>query len=95
MSESPVPHDTMPLVPPLEEPDAPLERMYIEAFLQKRGCTLHCEGPPLRRICDLPKDEAKKLMTAASSYASTRLAEVETRAHFMEKIHGALPDHQL
>ena len=73
----------------MEEPDAPLERMYIEAFLQKRGYTLHCSGEPLRRICDVPEDEAKRLMTAASAYASTKLAEVETRAHFIEEVHGA------
>jgi hypothetical protein len=91
MSDSPVPHDTVPL---MEEPDAPLERMYIEAFLQKRGYTLHCSDVPLRRICDLPDDEAKRLMTAASSYASTKLAEVETRAHFIEEVHGVSPTHK-
>jgi len=94
MSESPVPHDTAPLIPPLEEPDAPLERMYIEAFLQKRGYTLHCGDYPLRSVCDLPEGEAKKLMTAASTYASTRLAEVETRAHFVEEIHSTSPTHK-
>jgi hypothetical protein len=33
-------------------------------------------------------------MTAASAYASTKLAEVETRAHFVEEIHGAAPTHK-
>lgn len=94
MSESSVPHDTAPLVPPMEEPDAPLERMYIEAYLQKRGYTLHCDGEPLRRICDVPEDEAKRLMTAASAYASTKLAEVETRAHFIEEVHSTSPTHK-
>ncbi len=94
MSESPVPHDTAPLVPLMEEPDAPLERMYIEAYLQKHGYTLHCGDRPLRSICDLPEGEAKKLMTAASVYASTKLAEVETRAHFVEEVHGTSPSHR-
>ncbi len=95
MSSSPVPYDAAQSVPLMEEPDAPLERMYIEAFLQKRGYTLHCSDAPLRRICDLPEDEAKRLMTAASAFASTRLAEVETRAHFVEEVHGASPTHLL
>ncbi len=94
MSSSPVPYDAAQSVPLMEEPDAPLERMYIEAFLQKRGYTLHCSDVPLRRICDLPEDEAKRLMTAASAYASTKLAEVETRAHFIEELHGASPTYQ-
>ena len=94
MSDSPVPHDTAQSAPLMEEPDAPLERMYIEAFLQKRGYTLHCASEPLRRICDVPEDEAKQLMTAASAYASTKLAEVETRAHFIEEVHGASPTHK-
>jgi hypothetical protein len=94
MSESPGPHTTEPSAPPMEEPEAPLERMYIEAYLQRRGYTLHCEGRPLRSICDLPEDEAKRLMTAASAYASIHLTEVETRAHFIDEIHGSAPGHQ-
>ncbi len=93
MSESPAPHDTNPSVQPMEEPEAALERLLIEAYLQRRGYTLHCGGQPLRSICDLPDDEAKRLMTGASSYASTKLAEVETRAHFVEEIHGTAPGH--
>jgi hypothetical protein len=94
MSDSQVPHDTAQSVPLMEEPDAPLERMLIEAFLQKRGYTLHCASVPLRRICDVPEDEAKRLMTAASAYASAKLAEVETRAHFIDEVHGASPTHK-
>ncbi len=94
MSESTVSHNTKPSVPPMEEPEAPLERMYMESYLQRRGYTLHCGGQPLRSICDLPESEAKRLMTGASAYASTKLAEVETRAHFVEEIHGASPGHR-
>lgn len=95
MSESPAPHDAKPSVPLMEEPEAPLERMYIEAYLQTRGYTLHCGDQPLRSLCDLPDDEAKRLMTGASSYASTKLAEVESRAHFVEEIHGTALTHPL
>ena len=93
MSESSGPHDIQPIVPLMEEPEAPLEKMYIEAYLQRRGYTLHCDGQPLRSICDLPEAEAKRLMTGASTYASTKLAEVESRAHFVEEIHGTAPTH--
>jgi hypothetical protein len=95
MSESSAPHDAKPSVPLMEEPEAPLERMYIEAYLQTRGYTLHCGDQPLRSLCDLPDDEAKRLMTGASSYASTKLAEVESRAHFVEEIHGTALTHPL
>ena len=94
MSESSVPHDAKPSVPPMEEPEAPLERMYMETYLQSQGYTLHCGGQPLRSICDLPEDEAKRLMTGASAYASSKLTEVETRAHFVEEIHGTAPTHK-
>jgi hypothetical protein len=94
MSDLSVPHDAAQSVPLMEEPDAPLERMYIEAYLQKQGYTLHSASEPLRRICDLPDDEAKRLMTAASAYASTKLAEVESRASFIEEVHGASTTHK-
>ncbi len=94
MSESPVPHSPEPSVPPMEEPEAPLERMYIEAYLQRRGYTLHCGDYPLHSICDLSEGEARRLMTAASTYASTKLTEVETRAHFVEEIHGTALTHK-
>ncbi len=94
MNESPVPQNPELSVPPMEEPEAPLERMYIEAYLQRRGYTLHCGDYPLHSICDLAESEAKRLMTAASIYASTKLTEVETRAHFVEEIHGTAPIHK-
>ncbi len=94
MSGSSVLNNTTPAVPLMEEPDAPLERMYIEAYLQRRGYTLHCGDYPLRSICDLSESDAKRLMTSASTYASTKLAEVETRAHFVEEIHGTSPLHK-
>ena len=37
----------------------------------------------------LPEDEAKRVLTDASVYAATRLAEIEARAHFVHEIHAA------
>lgn len=70
--------------PIMEEPEAALERMYIEEYLLGRGHTL-------QSLQTLPEEEARQLMIEASSYASTRLAEVETRAHLVEEIHGSTP----
>ncbi len=84
MSEPPVTQSTNQPVPLMEEQDAALERMYIDAYLQSRGYSLHA-------LHELPEDEARRLLTEASAYASTKLAEVETRAHFMQEIHGMAP----
>jgi hypothetical protein len=35
-----------------------------------------------------PADEAKRVLTEASSYAATTRAEVEARARFVHSIHG-------
>jgi len=71
----------------MEDPEAALERTYIEEYLRAQGHTL-------QSLNDLPDEEAKRLMTEASSYASVRLAEVETRAHLVEDIHGSAPSLQ-
>ena len=65
----------------MEDPGGQLENALIEEFLRARGLdssALHA----------LPEDEAKHLLTEASVYAATRLAEVEARAHFVHTIHG-------
>ena len=82
MTESRVIHDTG--EPIMEEPEAALERMYLEEYL-------HGKGHTLQSLQTLPEEEARRLMVEASSYASTKLAEVETRAHLMEEIHGSSP----
>lgn len=68
----------------MQEPEAVLERMYIEEYLRQKGHTL-------QSVHALPKQEAERLMVEASTYASGRLAEVETRAHFVQDIHGSAP----
>jgi hypothetical protein len=66
---------------PSTDPAAAMERSLIEEFLQAHGHTL-------ASLHDLPENEAKALMTAASMHASMRLTEVESRAHFIEGIKG-------
>lgn len=68
----------------MEDPEAALETMYIEEYLSGKGHTL-------QSLQELPEEDARQLMIEASAYASTRLAEVETRAHLMQGIHGASP----
>ncbi len=70
--------------PVMEQPEAALERMYLEEYLSGKGHTM-------QSLQALPEEEAKRLMTEASSYASTRLAEVETRAQLMQDLHGVSP----
>ncbi|MEW6568951.1 MAG: hypothetical protein AB1449_12455 [Chloroflexota bacterium] len=59
-----------------------LETMLLEAYLSGKGYTL-------AGLRELPAEEAKRLMTEASVYASTKLAEVEARAHFVRELHAA------
>jgi hypothetical protein len=64
----------------MEDPEGRLEQALIEEFLRARGLdssALHA----------LPADEAKRVLTDASVYAAGKLAEVETRAHFVHEIH--------
>ena len=61
-------------------PQSALERKYIEEYLQSKGYRLE-------DLQGLPKEEAKRLMTEACTYTSFKLAELESRAKFREKIH--------
>ncbi len=67
------------LGPIIDDPQAKLERMLIEEFLRASGYCLH-------DILFLPNDLRRRLMTGACLYASSRLAEIELRAHFVEEI---------
>ncbi len=64
----------------LEGPTVELERMYIESYLKEKGYQL-------KDLRKLPKKEARRLMAEACTYASMKLAEVESRAKFVRKIH--------
>jgi hypothetical protein len=67
----------------VDDPHAALERMLIDEFLETRGLTRHSANA-------LPAAEATTLMTAASEYASLRLAEIESRARYTDEIHRPL-----
>lgn len=61
-----------------------LERAYFEQYLRSQGYSL-------ASLAALPKAQSEQLMRAASLYASARLAEVETRSHLVEDMHGGAP----
>ena len=66
----------------LRDPLAELERGLIDEFLRRRGydpATIHT----------LAEDQLEALMKEASLYASVKLTEVETRAHYVGELHHA------
>lgn len=67
---------------PMEEPQAALERAFIDEYLRARGHSL----PTLH---ELPAETVKTLLREATLYAAVKLAEVEARATFVHDIHGA------
>lgn len=67
--------------PESETPEAIIEMMYIQGFLHEKGLRL-------QELCDLPAEEAKKLMKEACAYASYRLAEVKSRANLRRDLGG-------
>ena len=66
----------------LEDPNAQLEMALIDEFLRALGLDR-------QKLHDLPKNQARRLRREASAYATARLTEVESRAHFVHEIHGA------
>lgn len=66
--------------PPVKSPDAGLERVFIDEFLEARGHTQ-------RSVLELPPAEAESLLRAAAEHASLRLAEIESRARYIDEIH--------
>jgi hypothetical protein len=65
---------------PAEDSRAALEQLLIDEFLGARGHTLGS-------VSELPAHEAERLLRAASEHASLRLAEIESRAHYVNVIH--------
>jgi hypothetical protein len=66
----------------LEEPSAALERAFIDEYLRTRGYEL-------RTLHELPAEDVKTLLRAATFYAAGKLAEVEARATYLHDLHGA------
>lgn len=56
-----------------------LERQFIKDFL-------HSQGFPPGEILNLPDDQRRELFRLASRYASLKLAEIEARSKFVQKI---------
>ena len=69
-----------PEMPHLEAPLAQLERALIDAFVRSRGY-----DPS--RLADLPELERETLLKEASTHASSRLTEIESRSRFLHDIH--------
>ena len=67
-------------VTPLEEPLAELERRLIDEYIRSAG-----QDPDVVRT----KGDAasRQLLIAASTYAATKLTEVESRAHYVRDLH--------
>lgn len=66
---------------PFEEPLAELERRLIDEFLRSAGR----DPDEVRAQHDAA---SRQLLVAASTYAATRLSEVETRAHYVRSLRG-------
>jgi len=66
---------------PIEDHTAHLEQALIEDFIRRRG-----HDPA--KLGALTAAERDQLLKQASLYASSRLAEVEARAHYVHEIHG-------
>ncbi len=67
---------------PIQDPQATLAQSFIEEYLRNHDQTLET-------LCDLPEAEAKRLMVEASVYASTKLAQIESRARAVAALHGS------
>lgn len=68
-------------VHPMEDPEAQLERAFIDEYLR-----LHGHDPEAVRL--LPEAEVITLLEAASIYAAGKLAELESRSHYVHDIHA-------
>jgi hypothetical protein len=63
-------------------PQSSLEKRFIDAYL-------HGKGYRFEDLKKLPEEQAKQLMCEACKYASLKLAEVESRAQFRERIRSS------
>ena len=67
---------------PIEEPLAELERQLIAAYLAGTGEDFHS-------LMTRSDEAARQLLAEASRYASERLSEIESRSHYLQKLHGS------
>ena len=73
----------LPTTAAFEDPQTHLETALIDEFL-------HARGIDRQNLRALPELEVTRLMKDASAYASARLTELESRAHFVHEIHGTV-----
>jgi hypothetical protein len=66
----------------IEDPLAGLEVAFIDEFLALGGFTR-------QSLRALPAAEAARLLNSACEYASLRLAEIESRAHYVAEMRPA------
>ncbi len=64
----------------LQTPLSQLERALIDEFVRARGHDPH-------KLSEVPEPERSALLKDASTYASLKLTEVESRSHFLDEIH--------
>ena len=62
-----------------ERAQAVMERALLEAYLKSKGHSL-------KSLKEMPREKADALMAEACLYSSLRLAQMESAAHFREKI---------
>jgi len=67
-------------IPPCEEPLAELERRIIDEYIRGLG-----HDPDTLRGSNDPA--ARRILIDASTYAATRLSEVEARSHYVRELH--------
>lgn len=67
---------------PIEPPLSGLARALVDEFLRARGYDAAA-------LDALPADVRERVLTEASVYASAKLTEVESRAHFVHDVHEA------
>jgi hypothetical protein len=74
------PNDTLPMQAPLSV----LERSLIDEYLR-------LQGHDAAHLEHLPVEQRDALLKNASLHASTRLAEIESRAHYVHDLHDGAP----
>jgi hypothetical protein len=67
-------------VPPVDDPEAKLERAFVDQFLSQRG-------ESRESLAALPEARRRAILAEARVYASERLAEVQARAHYVNELH--------
>jgi hypothetical protein len=69
---------------PMQAPLSGLERTLIDEFLRQQGYDAS-------HLAQLSAAERDALLKSASLHASTRLAEIEARAHYVHELHDGAP----